>query len=79
VTERLPDKKGKYLILAVGSYFGHYIDVSWWAPKYDGFEADLEGRAVWYQIDSEYGDCELDCVRYWMPLPDVPKKEDDKS
>jgi hypothetical protein len=53
--------------------------VSWWAPKYDGFEADLEGRAVWYQIDSEYGDCELDCVRYWMPLPDVPKKEDDKS
>ena len=75
VEERLPESKGKYLVFAVGSYFGYSIETAYWTPKYDGFEPDLKGRAIWYSYDGEYGDLELDGVAYWMHLPDVPKKE----
>ena len=60
VTERLPDKHGKYLTVVPSRWVGveHGIWVIWYHPK-SGF----------YDSDPEWGDIEMDDVTHWMPLP----------
>ena len=62
VDERLPDKFGKYLVYRK-SHYASYVDIL----AYD------TNRSVWYFFDSEWGDCEVDNVTHWMPLPEAPK------
>lgn len=74
VEERMPKKKGQYLTYTKWTY-GNLIRLCNWTPKYNGCEEHLNGRAIWYNYDSEYGDYECKGVTHWMPLPEPPKEE----
>ena len=74
VEERLPEKKGQYLVYTKWAY-GSFIRLSNWTPKYNGWEEHLSGRAIWYNYDSEYGDYECKDITHWMQLPDAPEVE----
>lgn len=62
VDERLPYKFGKYLIYRE-SLCASYVDIL----TYD------TNQSIWYFFDSEWGDCKVDNVTHWMPLPEAPK------
>jgi hypothetical protein len=62
VDERLPDKFGKYLTYRK-SHCVSYVDIL----DYD------TNQSVWSFFDSDWGDCEVDDVTHWMPLPEAPK------
>ena len=74
VKERLPKKSGIHLVHVAGS-LGGYLTIASWTPRYKGFEEDLEGKAIWFKYDSEYGDYEIPNVTHWMPLPEPPEVE----
>ena len=74
VKERLPEKKGQYLVYTKWTY-GNFICLCNWTPKYNGWEEHLNGRAIWYNYDSEYGDYECKDITHWMPLPEGPGVE----
>jgi hypothetical protein len=57
VTERLPEKHGKYLVLTPNCT---------WLIWYDT-------ECGFYDNDPEWGDIEIDDVTHWMPLPEPPK------
>jgi hypothetical protein len=63
VEERLPDKWGKYLAYRK-CHFAPHVDII----RYD------TNRSVWYFFDSEWGDCEVNDITHWMPLPEAPKE-----
>lgn len=76
VTERLPEKKGMYLVHEKAfNKWGGYMNVVCFSPCYDGVEEHLKGRKMWYDYDSEWGDFEIRNVTHWMPLPEPPKEE----
>ena len=74
VDERLPEKKGQYLVYTTWTY-GSFIRLCNWTPKYNGFEEHLKGRAIWYSYDSEYGDYECRDITHWMTMPEPPKED----
>ena len=66
VDERLPDKGGRYIAhrkLYIGTSL---VDIINYDPNYDGHTA-------WYFVDRDWGDCEVNGVTHWMPLPEAPK------
>ena len=72
VDERLPERNGRFLIYTKHIY-GAGISIANYTPKYTWGEESLMGRAVWFRFDSEWGDCEIEGVTHWMPLPEAPK------
>lgn len=72
VKDRLPEKDGEYVVYVQYPHV-HLIMIISWASNYKGFYPDLKGRAVWYDYDSEYGDCEITDVTHWMELPTPPE------
>lgn len=68
-SERLPESYGKYIVTRGNSVYGIYVNML----RY--FEED---NPCWYFYDSEYGDCPVDDVIAWMPLPE-PYKTDGKE
>ena len=64
VEERLPEENGHYLVYEVCAH-GGMVSL---------FEQHLNGRAIWYKYDSEYGDFEVTGVTHWMPLPPPPEQ-----
>ena len=72
VKDSLPDRDGKYLVYETHPY-GGFERIAYWTSKYDGFEEHLEGKAIWFDYDSEYGDFEIDGITHWMPLPEEPE------
>ena len=72
VDERVPTTYNKYLVFKRGPH-GGFLDIAYYTPNYTGQQVELEGRAVWFQFDSDWGDYELDNVTHWMPLPEPPK------
>ena len=79
VQERLPEKKGTFLVYVKAnnkwSGWSGYIKTTWFTPCYEGAEDRLQGKKIWYDYDSEFGDYEVRNVTHWMPLPDAPKGE----
>jgi hypothetical protein len=71
VKERLPEESGRYLALQ-GYTLARLLS---WTHCYDGFEEHLKGREVWYDYDSEWGECEVRNITHWMPLPPPPEVE----
>lgn len=83
VTERLPEKDGKYLVcekwdcgygaiynIRVVSYSLNLNKVD----KYD-FHGKEYKRPGWFDYDSEYGHFETGRdITHWMPLPTPPKE-----
>ena len=74
VKDRLPEKDGDYVVYIQYPYSNLIMIISW-TNNYKGFYPDLKGKAVWYDYDSEYGDCEITNVTHWMPLPLPPEGE----
>ena len=77
VTERLPEKDGKYLLFTKGAY-GTGIRLLSFAKdgrKVDRYDFHREWKNVWYYYDSEWGHITVDTVTHWMPLPEPPKGE----
>ncbi len=75
VSERLPEKDGKYLVFKQHHY-GAWQDVVGFAKDGESVNKyDLENeKDVWYNYDSEYGYYSIDSVTHWMPLPEPPKE-----
>ena len=77
VSERLPDKDGKYLTY----YHNHFgditrvLDFAKDARKVNKYDFHQSWKKVWYEYDSEYGYFTIDDVTHWMPLPEPPKGE----
>ena len=77
VTERLPEKDGRYLVLK-NLYGTIRYDVIYFAKdgrKVDKYDFGREWKNVWYQYSSEWGYVTTDNVTHWMPLPQPPKGE----
>ena len=66
VDERLPDKGGKYIVYREFCNGLSLINIINYDPNYDG-------HAMWFLFDGEWGDCEVNNVTHWMPLPEPPK------
>ena len=74
VTERLPNKDGKYLTY-YHNHFGDITRVLWFAKdarKVNKYDFHRSWKKVWYEYDSEYGYFTIDDVTHWMPLPEPP-------
>ena len=75
VSERLPEKKGRYLVCTeVRTKWRTYMQTVWYATSYDGWEKHLKGKNLRYAYDSEFGDYEISGVTHWMPLPEPPEE-----
>lgn len=74
VTEKLPEKDGRYLVFKQNFAFP-WFDVLGFAKNGESVSRyDLENaKDVWYGYDSEYGYFSVDSVTHWMPLPEPPK------
>ena len=66
VDERLPDEGGKYVV-----YRKLYTGLS--SVDIINYDTNYDGHAMWYFVDSDWGDCEVNNVTHWMPLPEAPK------
>jgi hypothetical protein len=75
VKETLPSEDGRYLVVRNLFDRSQWIQTLWYTKQYDGFEEHLKGKAIWYDYDSEWGDCEADNVTHWMTLPGLPREE----
>ena len=82
VTERLPEKQGRYLVVkSLYGSIGNWQEVVSFAKnlhavdKYD-FSGVGYKRPGWYSNDSEYGYYEITNVTHWMPLPELPKEDE---
>ena len=79
VTERLPDKDGKYLAfnkgIVAGSGYCRVLGFAKDARKIDQYDFVEDWQNVWYFYDSEYGYVTTNSVTHWMPLPEPPKGE----
>ena len=79
VTERLPEKDGKYLcykqlpFLTTG--WCCVCDFAKDGRKVDEYDFATEWENVWYGYDSEWGHITSDSVTHWMPLPEAPKED----
>ena len=77
VTERLPEKDGKYLVfrkihhISLCAVYGFAKD----GRKVDEYDFETKWENVWYCYDPEYGYYVIDSVTHWMPLPEPPKEE----
>lgn len=77
VTERLPEKDGKYLLFEQRKQ-GAYIDTIYFAKdarKIDRYDFKDNWKNVWYDYDNEWGYYTVDTFTHWMPLPEPPKEE----
>lgn len=77
VTERLPDKDGRFLVFKQFPGFA-LCGVASFAKdgrKVDKYDFKHEWENVWYRYDSEYGHVTLDTVTHWMPLPEKPMED----
>ena len=66
VTERLPEKEGRYLVTIES---GRVVEIDWGDP-----DIDLTKEKVFHKWDSEMWQCWEPNVIAWMPLPE-PYKE----
>lgn len=82
VSERLPEKDGKYLV-TMRSFCGlpQRIEVLRFATdlhRIDKYDFP-EHKCGFYDSYSEWGYCEVDDVIAWMPLPEPYKEEGEKD
>lgn len=78
VTERLPDKDGRYLVAKRIFNNSIWQEVASFAKdgrKVDNYDFHSEWKNVWYYYDSEWGHITIGSVTHWMPLPEAPKEE----
>lgn len=75
VTERLPKKDGRYLVVKSLCGKTQWQDVLSFAKDGTKVSAyELAGETnVWYFYDSEYGHIPTNNVTHWMPLPEMPE------
>ena len=64
VTERLPEKDGRYLVTCEEEYGRVVMPLSY---------GRIKRRDIFYDTDIEYGDIEYCGVIAWMPLPEPYK------
>ena len=79
VSERLPEKRGSYLVTQKAIFPGHILRriVGYALNLHDVDEYDFKGkkRPGWYEYDIEWGYRELEDITAWMPLPEPYKAE----
>jgi hypothetical protein len=75
VSERLPEKDGKYQVYIDGHINKgiHHAYFAKDARKVDKFDFRCRWKNVWYGYDNEWGHYEVDAVTHWMPIPEPPK------
>lgn len=67
-----PEKNGKYLVVTEHGNIRTLEYATNLSEIHDDFED--ENHSGWFFYDGEYGFCEYTGVRYWMPLPELPKE-----
>ena len=77
VSERLPEKDGKFLAHRIICGVVSTMSVVGFARNGKKVhEYDLrKHKNVWYEYDSEVGYYPLTTVTHWMPLPEPPKED----
>ena len=81
VEERLPEKPLSCIVYRRPfNWFDYCVSFAAFDPCYRGeFGNPMNGKAVWYDYDSEYGDYKLSNITHWMPLPEPPKERMSRS
>lgn len=74
VEDRLPEKALRCFVYQKrNNKWGGYVSLATFDPCYKGLCGDpMNGKQVWYEYDSEYGDYELSDVTHWMLTPEPP-------
>ena len=78
VSERLPEKDGRYLVVKISFNNTFWPEVASFAKdgrKVDKYDFHRGWKNVWYYYDSEWGHITIGDVTHWMPLPEPPKGE----
>jgi hypothetical protein len=80
VKDRLPEKDGKYLCIRHRKNgIRQFIEVYSFAKnlyKVDEYDfGNHKGKSGFYSYDSEWGYLHQTDVTHWMPLPELPKGE----
>ena len=78
VKDKLPNKNGKYLCCWSGcindkpciSIYSFATNLS----RINKYDFQGKNRKGWYDYDSEWGYGEMCGVTHWMPLPKLPKE-----
>lgn len=66
VSERLPEKSGRYLVTENLCDIIPFIEVL----EYGEPAFPKQNKKCFYRVDAEYGDVPYDEVLAWMPLPE---------
>jgi hypothetical protein len=77
VEDRLPEKALRCFVYQKrNNKWGGDVSLATFDPCYKGGRGNhMNGKQVWYEYDSEYGDYELSDVTHWMPTPEPPKED----
>jgi hypothetical protein len=77
VEDRLPEKAMRCFVYQKrNNEWGGYVSLATFDPCYKGGRGNhMNGKQVWYEYDSEYGDYELPDVTHWMLTPKPPKED----
>lgn len=73
-----PKEQGKYLCAVESGYHqicGYALNLE----KVDEYDFYRQKQSGWYQYDSEWGYFERDDVTHYMPLPELPEREEDDN
>ena len=74
VKDRLPDKEDEYL--CISEDFIYIFEFAKDLYKVDKYSFDnRKGKSGFYEFDREWGYYEKERVTHWMPLPELPKGE----
>ena len=78
VKDKLPKTNGKYLCVCDNCGTSFIIIVNFATNLFKVDEYDFAGkrRRGWYGYDGEWGYYESDDITHWMPLPELPKGEE---
>jgi hypothetical protein len=74
VEERLPEKPLRCIVYRRPfNWLDYCVSFASFDPCYRGECGNpMNGKAVWYDYDSEYGDYRLSNITHWMPMPEPP-------
>ena len=73
--DRLPEQTLRCLVYQKSPFkYEGLVSIATFTTSFRGLRGDpMNGKQVWYKYDYLCGDCVIDDITHWMPLPEPPK------